>query len=133
PYLCLLGPQDVPLLRELELKLTVNGATRQHDTTANLVHGPAETLTELSGVHDLFAGDLIATGTPAGCALSVPSPAKQRIAALVPEALKWKFFLKVQASRPQYLKSGDVVEARIATKDGRIDLGTQRNLVVEEA
>ena len=41
-------------------------------------------------------------------------------------------FLKVQAARPQYLKPGDVVEARIHSADGRIDLGTQRNRIVAE-
>jgi 2-keto-4-pentenoate hydratase/2-oxohepta-3-ene-1,7-dioic acid hydratase in catechol pathway len=133
PYLCLLQKADFGRLRDLQLRLTVNGVIRQSDSTANLVHRPAETLTELSGVHDLHAGDLIATGTPAGCALSVPSPAKQRIAALLPEATKWRMFMKVQAARPQYLKPGDVVEARIFSADGEIDLGTQRNRVVEDA
>jgi 2-keto-4-pentenoate hydratase/2-oxohepta-3-ene-1,7-dioic acid hydratase in catechol pathway len=133
PYLCLLEPQDIPLLRQLELKLTVNGSVRQQDSTANLVYGPAETLTELSGIHDVYVGDLLATGTPAGCALNIPSPGKQRFAALLPEAAKWKLFMKVQAGRTQYLKPGDVVEARIASPDGRIDLGRQRNRVVEEA
>ena len=133
PYLCLLQPRDFGRLRDLQLRLTVNGVIRQSDSTANLVHGPAETLTELSGVHDLHTGDLIATGTPAGCALSVPSPAKQRIAALLPEVTKWRMFMKVQAARPQYLKPGDVVEARIFSADSEIDLGTQRNRVVEDA
>ncbi|CAJ0788126.1 MULTISPECIES: fumarylacetoacetate hydrolase family protein [Ralstonia] len=133
PYLCLLQPRDFGRLRDLQLRLTVNGVTRQSDCTANLVHGPAETLTELSGVHDLHTGDLIATGTPAGCALSVPSPAKQRIAALLPEATKWRMFMKVQAARPQYLKPGDIVESRIFSADSEIDLGTQRNRVVEDA
>ena len=133
PYLCLLQQDDFGRLRDLQLRLAVNGVIRQSDSTANLVHGPAETLTELSGVHDLHAGDLIATGTPAGCALSVPSPAKQRIAALLPEATKWRMFMKVQAARPQYLKPGDVVEARIFSADSEIDLGTQRNRVVEDA
>ena len=132
PYLCLLGPDDFPRIKNLQLKLTVNGQVRQNDTTANLVFGPAETLTELSGVQDLVAGDLIATGTPAGCALSVPSPSRQKIAALFPEATKWKFFLNVQAKRPQYLKIGDVVEARISHPSGDIDLGVQRNVVVGE-
>ncbi|MBV8047380.1 MAG: fumarylacetoacetate hydrolase family protein [Paludibacterium sp.] len=131
PYLCLLDAQDMPLLGTLELTLTVNGQVRQRDVTGNLVHGPAETLTELSGVHDLFAGDLVATGTPAGCALSIPSPAKQRIAALLPEAAKWKMFMKVQAARPQYLQPGDRVEAHIASPDGMIDLGVQRNCIKE--
>ncbi|ARL05080.1 fumarylacetoacetate hydrolase [Burkholderia pseudomallei] len=133
PYLCLLQPRDFGRLRDLQLRLTVNGVIRQSDCTANLVHGPAETLTELSGVHDLHTGDLIATGTPAGCALSVPSPAKQRIAALLPEATKWRMFMKVQAARPQYLKPGDIVESRIFSTDSEIDLGTQRNRVVEDA
>lgn len=133
PYLCLLTPSDIARLGTLQLKLTVNGTVRQNDSTANLVHGPAETLAELASVHDLHTGDLIATGTPSGCALSVPSPAKQRIAALLPEAVKWRMFMKVQAGRSQYLKAGDVVESRIATADGAIDLGVQRNRVVDEA
>ena len=116
----------------LQLRLTVNGEVRQNDSTANLVYGPAETLTELSGVQDLFVGDLLATGTPSGCALSVPSPGKMRVAALLPETAKWKMFMNVQAGRTQYLKAGDVVEASIASADGSVDLGVQRNRVVDE-
>ncbi|MCP8467632.1 fumarylacetoacetate hydrolase family protein [Pseudomonas sp. ZM23] len=133
PYLCLLQKNDMRYLKDLQLRLTVNGEVRQNDSTANLVHGPAETLSELSGVQDFAAGDLIATGTPAGCALSIPSPAKQRIAALLPERVKWQAFLKAQAQRPQYLKAGDLVEASIRSADGAIDLGVQRNRVVEQA
>ena len=132
PWLTLLEPRDFAALRSLQLKLTVNDKLRQNDTTANLVYGPAETLTELSRVHDLEPGDLLATGTPAGCALSVPSPTKQKMAAMLPEKAKWEMFLKVQAARPQYLKPGDVVEARIHSSDGRIDLGAQRNRIVAE-
>ena len=91
---------------------------------------PPETITELSGVQDMFIGDLIATGTPSGCALSVPSPTKQKIAALLPPAAKWKMFMKIQAQRPQYLKPGDRVETRIVSADGSIDLGVQRNRIV---
>jgi len=132
PYLCLLEPSDFPRLRSLQLKLVVNGEIRQNDSTANLVYGPAETLTELSGVHDLHAGDLLATGTPAGCALSVPTPAKQRLVGLLPERKKWELFFKIQARRPQYLKPGDLVEAFIRSADGAIDLGVQRNRIVKE-
>jgi 2,4-didehydro-3-deoxy-L-rhamnonate hydrolase len=130
PFLCLLAPQDMKHLSNLQLTLTVNGQVRQKDSTANLVFGPAETLTELSGVQDLYAGDLLSTGTPAGCALSVPSPFKQRVGALLPEVTKWAIFNKVQEGREQYLKAGDVVEARIQSPDGTIDLGVQRNKVV---
>jgi 2-keto-4-pentenoate hydratase/2-oxohepta-3-ene-1,7-dioic acid hydratase in catechol pathway len=114
------------------LLLTVNGQVRQRDTAANLIYRPSATLTELSSVQDLDAGDLISTGTPSGCALTVPSPAKQRVAALLPEKKRWELFMKVQARRPQYLQPGDVVEASIKSADGRVNLGTQRNRIVAE-
>jgi 2-keto-4-pentenoate hydratase/2-oxohepta-3-ene-1,7-dioic acid hydratase in catechol pathway len=132
PYLCLLEPGDVAKLLKLDMTLTVNGAVRQKDNTANLVFGPAETLTELSTVQDLYTGDLLSTGTPSGCALSVPSPGRQKLGALMPESVKWKMFMNIQAKRTQYLKAGDIVEARIASADGAIDLGVQHNRVVDE-
>jgi 2,4-didehydro-3-deoxy-L-rhamnonate hydrolase len=98
-----------------------------------MVYGPAETLSELSHVHDLLAGDLIATGTPSGCALTVPRPAMQRMAALLPERTKWRAFQRIQLRSKLYLKPGDVVEARIRSADGAIDLGVQRNLVRAES
>jgi len=133
PHLTLLDQTNIDSIKQLRLTLTVNGQARQDDTTANLVYGPAETLSELSRVQDFDAGDLLSTGTPAGCALAVPSPAKQRIAQLLPEKKRWALFFQIQSKRPQYLKPGDLVEARIRSVDGRIDLGVQRNRVVAEA
>ena len=133
PHLTLLNETNIDRLKQLRLTLTVNGEVRQDDTTANLVYGPAETLTELSRIQDLDAGDLLSTGTPAGCALAVPSPAKQRVGQLLSEKKRWALFLQIQSKRTQYLKPGDVVEARIRTADGSIDLGLQRNHVVAEA
>jgi len=102
PYLCLLTPDDLRRLRDLQLTLTVNGKVRQKDSVANLVYGPAETLTELSSVQDLHVGDLLSTGTPSGCALRVPSPRRQRIAALLPEG----DCLEIGGVRPQPLLAG---------------------------
>jgi 2,4-diketo-3-deoxy-L-fuconate hydrolase len=133
PYLCLLQKEEIAKLSELVLTLTVNGTVRQNDTTAGLVYGPAETLTELSGVQDLHIGDLLATGTPSGCALIIPTPEKQRAAAQLPEAEKWRLFLNLQAERTQYLQVGDVVEASIISHDRSINLGVQQNRVVAEA
>jgi 2-keto-4-pentenoate hydratase/2-oxohepta-3-ene-1,7-dioic acid hydratase in catechol pathway len=133
PYLCLLERQDLSKLKELVLTLTVNGTVRQNDSTAGLVYSPAETLTELSAVHDLRAGDLLATGTPSGCALSIPSPEKMRAAAQLPDTEKWRLFLKMQEERPQYLRAGDIVEAHIVSNDRSINLGVQHNVVVEDA
>ncbi len=129
PYLCLLGEREMHYLAELQLSLRVNGEIRQSASTSELVHSPAQTLTELSGVQDLHAGDLIATGTPSGCALRLPPPAMQRISALLPEETRWKLFHRMQAKRPQYLQPGDVVESRIGSADGVVDLGVQRNRV----
>jgi len=133
PRLALVDRESIGELGRLELRLTVNGELRQSDSTANLVHRPAPTLSELSRVQDFDAGDLLATGTPAGCALSIPSPTKQRLAALIPEAKKWELFLAAQAKRTQYLKPGDVVEASVRSADGKVDLGVQRNRIVAES
>jgi 2,4-diketo-3-deoxy-L-fuconate hydrolase len=130
PYLVLLDPDEIGVLGDLRLRLSVNGVVRQRDTTANLVFKPAETLTELSAVQDFAAGDLLATGTPAGCALRVPSPAVVKLLGLLPAAKRWELFGRSQAGRP-YLQPGDVVEASIASRDGRVDLGVQRNRVVD--
>ena len=51
----------------------------------------------------------------------------------MPDAEKWRLCLKMQEERPQYLRAGDVVEAHIASLDGSIDLGVQRNVTVEAA
>lgn len=133
PWLCLLEPGDFDYLNDLQLTLRVDGEVRQDDNTSNLVYDPIATLNELSQVQDFAPGDLIATGTPAGCALSIPSPSKQKVAALLPPAKKWELFLQAQAKRPQYLREGQTVTAHIRSLDGVIDLGTQRNLVVGEA
>lgn len=129
PYLCLLDRDDAPYLDRLELTLLVNGEVRQHDTTANLVFKPAETLSELSDFSDLSPGDVLLTGTPAGCALTVPSPLLARVAGLLPEAKKWELFKKAQGRSPRYLKDNDVIRSTIKSPDRHIDLGEQVNRV----
>ena len=120
PYLCLLEPRIFRVIKESPAELTVNGSVRQNDSTANLVFGPAETLTELSGVQDLrrwrpdrhrHARRLCAERP-----LARPSKASRRFC---PKRPNGSLFLNVQAKRPQYLKIGDVVEARISPAVGR--------------
>jgi 2-keto-4-pentenoate hydratase/2-oxohepta-3-ene-1,7-dioic acid hydratase in catechol pathway len=125
PVLCVLEPGDHALIDALDLTLTVNGEVRQQDSTANLVFKPAETLSELSTCCDLSPGDLLLTGTPAGCGLKAPSALLQKIAGLLPEKMKWRAFVRTQSRRRQYLRSGDVMRSTIASADGRIDLGAQ--------
>jgi 2-keto-4-pentenoate hydratase/2-oxohepta-3-ene-1,7-dioic acid hydratase in catechol pathway len=68
----------------------------------------------------------VLTGTPVGTALNAPPKPVEIIASLLPPAVKWKAFFKRQASNPNYLQHGDVVELSVTTDDGAIDLGTQR-------
>nr|WP_243239360.1 fumarylacetoacetate hydrolase family protein [Sulfobacillus harzensis] len=66
PILCLLEDGEGPLVHHLALNLWVNGELRQSASTAQLLYTPEETLTELSRVMDLQAGDVLLTGTPGG-------------------------------------------------------------------
>jgi 2-keto-4-pentenoate hydratase/2-oxohepta-3-ene-1,7-dioic acid hydratase in catechol pathway len=125
PWLTVLEPEEFAVLDGLDLRLAVNGAVRQSDSTANLVFKPAETISELSTFANIAPGDVLLTGTPSGCALRVPPPAIRKIVQLLPERRLWKLFLDSQRRRKEYLQPGDQINATIRTADGRIDLGEQ--------
>lgn len=132
PFLALLEAADLPRLDQLELTLTVDGGVRQRDSTANLVFKPAETLSELSTFSDLSPGDVLLTGTPAGCALRVPPRLVRSLLQLVlSEPGLWATFIRLQSRRAEYLRPGQEVRARIRSSDGGFDLGEQRHLVAE--
>ena len=130
PYLCLLDAHELARLGELRLTLFVNGEKRQDALASEMIHKPADTIAELAEVMDMFAGDLIATGTPAGVALRAPRQPLRTLASLLPEHVKWKLFIEGQQKSPRYLKAGDLIEARIRDDQGRLDLGLQQNRVV---
>ena len=126
PGLVLLTPQDWARWPELHMLLSVNGQTRQDAYCAEMIHGPAATLTELAALQDLQPGDLIATGTPAGCAARAPGKAAMFIAKyLLSDAGKWRMFIGKGRTNPSYLRPGDRISASIRTDDGAIDLGEQ--------
>ena len=129
PYLTVPERDEYPLIEQLLLTLAVNGEIRQDDSTRNLVFKPVETLAELTSFSDLSPGDLILTGTPAGCALRVPPPPIRRLMQLLPERVLWKAFVKAQQKRSAYLKPGDTMTLRIRSSDGQLDLGEQQTLV----
>ena len=133
PWLTVLEDDEFDRLGDLELELTVNGAMRQRNSTRNLVFKPAETVSELSTFANIAPGDVLLTGTPAGCALRVPPPAVRRIVQLLPDRQFWTLFLKSQSRRPQYLRPGDQIRARIFSADGRLDLGEQQTEIAAEA
>ena len=72
----------------LEIDLTVNGETRQHSNTADMIFPVAQIVSYYSQL-GLAPGDMFTTGTPAGVAVAMPEPSRY------------------------YLKSGDVVRATI--------------------
>jgi 2-keto-4-pentenoate hydratase/2-oxohepta-3-ene-1,7-dioic acid hydratase in catechol pathway len=126
PWLTVLEPHEFALLDDLDLRLSVNGALRQSDTTANLVFKPVETISELSTFANIAPGDVLLTGTPSGCALRVPPPMVRRILQLLPERKFWELFVSSQRRRPEYLKTSDIMTATIRSADRRLDLGEQR-------
>ena len=132
PWLVLPEPQDFARLFELELTLSVDGKVRQRALAQEMIFKPAATLTELSQIMDLDAGDLIATGTPAGVALHPPSAFIQAVAGFLNPKTRFAKFLSGQLKRDAYLKPGQTMTATIRTRDGTIDLGEQRNHIITQ-
>lgn len=131
PFLVLLSPAEWLRWPELRMRLAVNGRVRQDAYCGDMIFKPHQTLTELSGLHDLGPGDLIATGTPAGCAARAPGKlALWLMKHMLSEQTKWELFIKKGLTNPSYLQPGDLIQATIRTEDGHIDLGEQRNRIV---
>jgi 2-keto-4-pentenoate hydratase/2-oxohepta-3-ene-1,7-dioic acid hydratase in catechol pathway len=130
PSLMLLTREEWARWPELHMRLAVNGQTRQDAYCAEMIHGPAATLTELAALQDLYPGDLIATGTPAGCAARAPGKLVMLILKyLMSDAAKWRMFISKGRSNPAYLHPGDRISATIRTDDGAIDLGEQTTTI----
>jgi len=126
-----LDDSDMDRLADLELTLKVNGEIRQKANTSQLLFKPAETLSEISEVMDLYTGDLLLTGTPGGVALRIPSGFIQNLAAMfLSEQTRMKLFVENQLKSPRYLKNGDIIESTIRSSDGQINLGMQMLKVV---
>lgn len=58
--------QDIASFDEIVLQTTVNGEVRQQAQMTDLVYSPAEIVEYFSRFYELYPGDVIATGTPAG-------------------------------------------------------------------
>jgi 2-keto-4-pentenoate hydratase/2-oxohepta-3-ene-1,7-dioic acid hydratase in catechol pathway len=130
PWLTLVDAGGLDRLSSLRLTLSVNGEARQDGFAADMIVRPAQALTLLSRFQPLAPGDLLLTGTPGGTALKAPAKAIEKLAGLLPPAVKWRLFFRRQAANPRYLHDGDVITATIATPDGQLDLGTQCTTVI---
>jgi 2-keto-4-pentenoate hydratase/2-oxohepta-3-ene-1,7-dioic acid hydratase in catechol pathway len=67
---CLVSLDELGDLQDLAIGARVNGVTVQAGHTSNMIFGVAETIEFLSSLMTLEAGDIIATGTPAGVGVS---------------------------------------------------------------
>ena len=131
PGLVLLTPDEWKRWPQLHMRLSVNGQVRQDAYCEEMIHKPADTLSELGALQDLHAGDLIATGTPAGCAARAPGkPVMFAMRHFMSDATKWRLFVRKGAGNPAYLQPGDRIRASIRTDDGGIDLGEQTTAIV---
>lgn len=71
---CIVTADEFAFPPALNIRCSVNGELRQNSSTANLIHGIAEILAELSRGMTLRAGTIIATGTPAGVGMGLQPP-----------------------------------------------------------
>lgn len=84
---CILTADEVPDVAELTIETSVNGELRQRGSLADLIFDIPTLVATLSSAMKLEAGDVIATGTPAGVGAGFDPP--------------------------RYLGPGDVVEVRV--------------------
>ncbi|MUL85591.1 MULTISPECIES: fumarylacetoacetate hydrolase family protein [unclassified Mycolicibacterium] len=125
PALVLVNTDELKRFGELRLRLSVNGKVRQDMLVdGDILFPPAQALQALAKFQALDAGDILLTGTPVGTALTTHG--------IAPKGdIDLGAFLSAQReNNPNYLHDGDVIEATVATDDGAINLGVQRNVVV---
>jgi 2-keto-4-pentenoate hydratase/2-oxohepta-3-ene-1,7-dioic acid hydratase in catechol pathway len=125
PALVLVTAEELRRFGELRLQLRVNGELRQNMIVdGDILYPPVQALQALAKFQHVDAGDILLTGTPVGTAITTHG--------VTPKAdIDILSFLSAQAdNNPKYLHDGDIIEATVATDDGAIDLGVQRNRVV---
>ena len=132
PVLYLLDEGEASQLYSLQMTLRLNGETRQSSLTELMIHKPPATITELATFTDLSCGDCIITGTPGGVFTTMNL--KSGLAILLNmknDAKRREKFIKAQLAVGPYLQPGDILELEIASPDGSIDLGKQRNEIAD--
>lgn len=132
PVLYLLDSQDMGQLYTMKLSLMHNGELKQQAVTEQLIHKPPAALTDLASFMGARAGDCLLTGTPGGVLFQVDRKTAMAIAFnLKNNDKRQRKLTKAQLARQSFLQPGDELQLSIVSEDGRIDLGTQRNKVVE--
>ena len=68
----LVTPDEIPDPSQLDLQIAVNGETRQHSNTRNLILNCAQLIEYASSFYTLYPGDIVITGTPEGVSAIQP-------------------------------------------------------------
>jgi 2,4-didehydro-3-deoxy-L-rhamnonate hydrolase len=130
PWITLSDTSNLRNFDNIHVMLKVNGQIRQDFQTSDMLFKPWQTLTELTGLQDLYPGDLVITGTSGGVAVRAPGKLVMFVARhFLSESTRWKTFIKKGMANPMYLKAGDVIELSAATPDGTLDLGNQKTRI----
>lgn len=132
PVLYLLDQGDLDQLYNLQLTLKLNGQTKQQSTTDLLIHKPAATLSEIASFADIRAGDCVLTGTPGGVQLHIDT--KTALGILLnfkKDAKRRAKIIAAQLAQAPFLQPGDELELEIKSLDDNINLGCQKNTIVE--
>ncbi len=129
PILYLMDSEEVDLLSNLRLTLSLNGESRQDATTDQLIFKPDETLTELAGFTNLMKGDMLLTGTPGGVILNASPKVGLAIVMNLTNDKKRREKLVKSQKGVRYLQPGDQLKLSLETKDGRRHFGSQTNTI----
>ena len=129
PILYLMESEEVDLLSNLRLTLSLNGESRQDATTDQLIFKPDETLTELAGFTNLMKGDMLLTGTPGGVILNASPKVGLAIVMNFTNDKKRREKLIKSQKGVRYLQPGDQLKLSLETKDGSRHFGSQTNMI----
>lgn len=129
PVLYWLNPADVSeTLEKLEFTLSYKDALRQSANTSQMIYKPAETLTELAGMIDLKAGDMVLTGTPGGVLIGHGSPSRMAeivTTNLIDDEKRRDEFRKELKSKTSFLQPGETLTLTFRDGHANRDLGGQ--------
>lgn len=76
-------PDEVPNVGTLSMWLKVNGQFRQKSSTANMIFDVATLVSYVSQFMTLLPGDVMSTGTPAGCGMGQNPPVYLKVGDVV--------------------------------------------------
>ena len=131
PVLYLMDAGESDLIDNLQLTLKLNGEVRQDAGTDQLIHRPAETLTELAAFTDVKQGDMLLTGTPGGVILNANLKTGLAILLNFTNDNKRREKLVKTQKGVRYLLPGDELLLTLRSRDGNLDFGTQMNTIVD--